>query len=60
MFRKMLQDGFADLRGWADDRLQDALEYFESVVKRKFNSSDDKCLIPVPGLPDNKDAGIRR
>jgi hypothetical protein len=60
MFRKILQDRFADLPGWADDTLQQALEYFERVVKRKFNGSDDKCLIPVLGLPDIKDAGIRR
>lgn len=46
--------------GLADDTLQGALEYFETAVKRRFNGSDDEWLIPVPGLPDDKDTGIRR
>ena len=60
MFRQKLQERFGRFPGWGDDTLQEALEYFERVVKRKFNGNQDQWLVPVPGLPDDKDAGIRR
>lgn len=60
MFRRMLQNKFSHLPGWADDTLEEALENFERVVKRKFDGNDEDFLIPVPGLPDDKDTRIRR
>ena len=60
MFAQMLQKRCGHLPGWADDTLQEALDYFENRVKRKFNGSNDRWLIPVPGLADNEAAGIKR
>jgi molecular chaperone DnaK (HSP70) len=59
-FSQMLQERFGHSPGWADDTLQEALEYFESVITRKLNGSDVQFRIPVPGLSDDNDAGIRR
>lgn len=60
MFRQTLQDKFRNLPDWEEDTLQEALDYFERTVKRKFNGRDDPWLIPVPGLPDMEKVGIRR
>jgi hypothetical protein len=60
MFAQMLQKICGHLPGWADDTLQEALGYFENRVKRKFNGSSERWLIPVPGLADDEDAGVKR
>jgi Hsp70 protein len=60
MFAQLLHQRCGHLPGWADDTYQEALDYFENRVKRRFNGSNDRWLIPVPGLVDNEDAGIKR
>jgi molecular chaperone DnaK (HSP70) len=60
MFAQLLHQRRGHLPAWADDTLQEALDYFENRLKRKFNGSNDRWLIPVPGLTDNGEAGIKR
>jgi Hsp70 protein len=60
IFRKYLEDNFADHDGWDEDTLETALERFETVVKRKFNGEQKETLIPVPGLVNDRTKGVVR
>jgi hypothetical protein len=60
IFSRMLQEKFGHLLGWADDTLEDALKYFEKDVKRRFDGDNENFLVPLPGLRDSREAGIKR
>ncbi|GAD95968.1 hypothetical protein ANI_1_734144 [Paecilomyces variotii No. 5] len=47
--------------GWGRDTLEEALHRFETVAKRTFDGDlGSKFIIPVPGINDNEDLGVRR
>ncbi len=60
IFRKMLEDKFSHLPDWANDTLEAAVKYFEKTVKGSFDGDNEAFRVPLPGLPDDKDRGIKR
>ncbi|RDW70452.1 Hsp70 family protein [Aspergillus mulundensis] len=49
--------------GWDDEVLQEAVERFESIVKKQYSPTIDGgngYIIPVPGLSNNSTLNIRR
>lgn len=60
LFSKWLQSNFSDNPGWQADTLEDALGRLENVLKRKFDGSDGNFIVPVAGLVDDPEKGIRR
>ncbi len=60
IFGAYIRDNLADLDGWDEDTLDEALDRFETRVKRKFDGSDESFLIPVPGLLNSKAKGVAR
>ncbi|KAL4946804.1 hypothetical protein BDV06DRAFT_229684 [Aspergillus oleicola] len=49
--------------GWDDEVLQEAMERFDSVIKKQYSPTIDGTAgytIPVPGLANNSDLNIRR
>lgn len=60
-FEKLLDDRFSQLPGWGRDTLDEAMQRFESVVKRTFEgSTDHDFMFPVPGIADDPELGVRR
>jgi molecular chaperone DnaK (HSP70) len=60
IFRKYLEENFAENDGWDEDTLDAALERFETIAKRKFDGEQDDITIPVPGLSNDPAKGILR
>ncbi|KAL4813417.1 hypothetical protein BDW67DRAFT_177860 [Aspergillus spinulosporus] len=49
--------------GWDDEVLQEAVERFDSYVKKQYSPTIDGTsgyVIPVPGLPNNSALNVRR
>ncbi|PBP17643.1 hypothetical protein BUE80_DR011587 [Diplocarpon rosae] len=46
--------------GWDDEVLADAMERFETVKVAYSAANQDGYRVPVPGLADNPDLGVRR
>ena len=62
-FAKYLKARLGKEEGFDDEVLAEAMEQFEKKVKRQFNLAaqpDDTYMIPVAGLPNNKELGITR
>ena len=61
IFTKFLKEKLSDDEEWDEEIMQEALDRFEVVVKRKFsNDADRQYLVPVSGISDNSELGIRR
>lgn len=60
IFRKYLENNFSENDGWDDDTLEEALDRFETIAKRKFNGDQEDIVIPVPGLTNDRSKGIMR
>ena len=60
-FANFLKEKLSGEDEWDDEVMQEALERFEHIVKRKFsNDVETQYMIPVGGFPDNDALGIRR
>lgn len=60
-FEGFLQKQLFSCPRWGRDTLEEALQRFETLAKRTFcGDSDDDFYFPVPGIADNKAAGVRR
>ncbi|KAG0646476.1 hypothetical protein D0Z07_7532 [Hyphodiscus hymeniophilus] len=62
-FETFLRDKLEKLPQWDEEILTDAMERFESVIKKQYLPStfdQDGYKVPVPGLPNNVKLGIRR
>lgn len=60
-FEEFLERRLSYSPGWDRDTLEEALNRFETVAKRTFSgNADDDFYFPVPGIPDNEKAGVRR
>ncbi|KAL5365133.1 hypothetical protein BJX96DRAFT_181405 [Aspergillus floccosus] len=60
-FEEFLKERLSSSEEWEHDTLEEAMCRFELVAKRSFaGNPDDEFMIPVPGLADNKEKGIRR
>lgn len=59
-FAEYLTAKFSDCEGWSPETLHLAIEKFETITKRQFDSSDDEVLLKVPGLKSNKIKKIRK
>ncbi|KIW81060.1 hypothetical protein Z517_04083 [Fonsecaea pedrosoi CBS 271.37] len=60
IFRRYLEENFSHLDGFDDDTLEDALNEFENITKRRFTGQEQSIVIRVPGLTDNIAKGIKR
>ncbi|MCJ1304113.1 hypothetical protein MMC08_006925 [Hypocenomyce scalaris] len=61
MFAEFLQDELGDDDDWDDEVLQEAVKRFELEIKRSFrNSPGEEFYVPVHGLADDPEAGVRR
>ena len=61
IFARYLKNKLSGDEDWDDETLQEALDRFEHVVKRKFsNDPERQYLVPVAGISDNSELGIRR
>ncbi|CAD6568371.1 MAG: hypothetical protein ASARMPREDX12_001385 [Alectoria sarmentosa] len=60
-FGEYLEGKLGNEDGWDEEVLEEAMKRFESVVKRQFSGkSGQEFQIPVPGLANNKELGIRK
>lgn len=60
-FEELLEKRLSSCPGWESDTREEALQRFETVAKRTFSGNvDDDFYFPVPGIADNKAAGVRR
>lgn len=60
-FEKLLEERFSPNAAWGRDTLDEALHRFETCTKRTFGGDQkDDFMIPVPGIADNPDLGVRR
>lgn len=60
-FEKFLTSKLSSFDGWGADTLEEAMKRFETVAKRTFTGDhDSEFMIPVPGLADNVQSGVRR
>ena len=61
IFAKRLEKKLSHHEQWDADVMDEALERFEHIIKQRFAGSlDEEHLVPVPGLSDNAELGIRR
>ncbi|OQU95466.1 hypothetical protein CLAIMM_01668 isoform 2 [Cladophialophora immunda] len=60
IFRKYLEENLSDLDGFDEDTLEDALNEFENITKRRFTGQEESIIVRVPGLMDNAEKGIKR
>jgi len=60
-FEKFLEERLSSNAGWGMDTLDEALHRFETCTKRTFGGNlNDELMIPVPGIADNSELGVRR
>ncbi|KAJ9284373.1 hypothetical protein DTO021C3_8018 [Paecilomyces variotii] len=60
-FEEFLEKKLSSEPGWGRDTLEEALQRFETVAKRVFDGNlHNEFMIPVPGIDDNDDLGVRR
>ena len=60
IFRKYLEEELEDLEGFGEDTIEDAMEDFENITKRKFTGEEKDVIIRVPGLKDDPSKKIKR
>ncbi|KAI9856327.1 MAG: hypothetical protein M1813_009163 [Trichoglossum hirsutum] len=62
IFTKLLRDRFQNDPNWDEEILADALEVFDTKIKRAFagDRSDDFFTIPIPGIGKNPALGVER
>ncbi|KIY00568.1 uncharacterized protein Z520_03231 [Fonsecaea multimorphosa CBS 102226] len=60
IFQKYLEENLSDLDGFDEDTLEDAMNEFENITKRKFTGQEESIIVRVPGLTDNVEKGIKR
>ncbi|OAP59951.1 hypothetical protein AYL99_04953 [Fonsecaea erecta] len=60
IFRKYLEENLSDLDGFDEDTLEDALNEFENITKRRFTGEEQSVILRVPGLTDDVEKGIKR
>lgn len=61
IFKKYLRDQFGKLTGWSDEAVAEAMQRFETAVKRSFRGGVTEAFwVPVPGIRDNTARGVKR
>lgn len=61
IFAALMEEKLGHEVGWDEEALEEAMKRFESVVKRQFRGTfGEEFQIPVPGLSDNNELGIRK
>jgi molecular chaperone DnaK (HSP70) len=61
IFKEFITTKLGNNEQWDEEVLEDALKRFELVTKRAFTGNPtEKFTIPVPGLLDDPDQGVRR
>ena len=60
-FERFLTDKLSADPNWGEDILEEATRFFELFVKRRFHcNSREEFRIPVPGICDNAELGVKR
>ncbi|KAF3360981.1 hypothetical protein VDGD_07654 [Verticillium dahliae] len=62
-FKEFLTARLGNEEGFDDEVVADAIDVFEKKIKRQFTmqaSPDDRFMVPVGGLANNKELGISR
>ncbi|RXG48358.1 hypothetical protein VDGE_07654 [Verticillium dahliae] len=62
-FKEFLTARLGNEEGFDDEVVADAIDVFEKKIKRQFTmqaSPDDRFMVPVGGLTNNKELGISR
>ena len=59
-FENYLRKRLSNCGGWEEDTLTQATIRFDAVAKMFGGNPQDGVNIPVPGIPDNKELGVRR
>lgn len=60
-FENFLHQKLGSCEGWDSDTMEHAMLSFETVVKRRFaGDPKETYFLPVPGIADNQDPGVRR
>ncbi|KAA6410639.1 MAG: hypothetical protein FRX48_06062 [Lasallia pustulata] len=60
-FEEYMKDKFGNDNDWDEEVLEEAMKRFELVVKRTYSDvGGQEFTIPVPGLTDNPETGVRR
>jgi len=61
IFQRHIEGKLSGEPGWDEEVLEEAMKRFEAIIKRQFRgTAGERFLIPVPGLGDNAQLGIRR
>jgi molecular chaperone DnaK (HSP70) len=61
VFRRHMESKYGGMLGWDFETMDEAMERFETVIKRTYSGYlNEEFAIPVPGLRDNPDKGIKR
>ncbi|KAL8851909.1 MAG: hypothetical protein Q9221_003236 [Calogaya cf. arnoldii] len=61
IFNKFLVDKLGLNEEWDEEVVEDAMKRFELVTKKAFRGNPgEEFVIPVPGLADDPDQGVRR
>jgi molecular chaperone DnaK (HSP70) len=58
IFRNFLVKRFGDHEDWDDEVLDEAMQKFETWTKRQFRGEVSDFVIPVSGMPVNRQLGI--
>lgn len=60
-FEEFIRNRLGSCVGWDIDTMEQALQRFELVAKRRFaGETTDAFAFPVPGIPDDRDLKVRR
>lgn len=60
-FEEFLEERLSSLSGWDREAKEEAIQRFEEVAKRRFEgNTNDEFRFNVPGVEDNKEAGVHR
>jgi molecular chaperone DnaK (HSP70) len=61
-FGEFLVQKLSQKRGWDEEILMEAMERFDSVIKKQFSTSTSNLgyTIPVPGMANDEQLGIKR
>ena len=60
VIRKWFTDHFYDHEGYGQDALEAAMEFFETIAKRKFSGGLENFILLVLGLVDDLIKRVRR
>lgn len=59
-FENFIRKRLSKCDGWEEDTLSQAMVRFDAVAKMFGGDPKDGISIPVPGIPDSKELGVRR